>query len=123
MKLFFNKSITTIAIMVLALLITSCDTRMAKFFPNTAGAEFDDILKESSLEFQHGWRDGCETGQSGGSNTFYKMFYRNNVVDGYKIGSSRDYKSAWGNAFWYCYRHDYVKQRSSIWGSAFGGYK
>lgn len=80
-------------------------------------------LDESmSVEFRQGWSDGCEVGMASGSNTFYKMFYRNNASDGYKMTSSPDYKTAWGNAFWYCYRFDGVKHKSSIWGSVFQGY-
>ena len=85
-----------------------------------------DILhgrQDASPEFNQGWDDGCEVGMSGGSNTFYQMFYRNNAVDGYKMAGSAEYKTAWGAAFWYCYRSDWSKQRSSIWGSTFGGYR
>jgi hypothetical protein len=81
------------------------------------------IDESASPEFKQGWKDGCEIGMSSGSNTFYKMFYRNNAVDGYKMTSSSDYKTAWGNAFWYCYRYDHIKQNSSIWGSTFSGYQ
>lgn len=123
MNLLSKKYILTFIVLVLSLLASSCNSKIAVIFPNRPGNEFDESLAEASVEFEQGWRDGCEVGASGGSNTFYKMFYKNNVSDGYKIANSRDYKSAWGNAFWYCYRHDFIKQDKSIWAAVFGGYK
>lgn len=105
------------------LLTGSCSYKMSSFLPNRPNKVFDDDLADASLEFKQGWKDGCEVGMSAGSNTFYKMFYRSNKVDGYKIANSPDYKAAWGNAFWYCYRYDEIKQKSSIWGSVFRGYQ
>ena len=108
-------------LLLCTLLVTSsCQTYMADFFPGRPDkrSKVDD---DASVEFKQGWKDGCETGMSGGSNTFYKIFYHSNKADGYKMTSSSDYKVAWGNAFWYCYRHDFVKQKSSIWGSYFTG--
>lgn len=96
---------------------------MAFLLPNRPDDAFDEDLEHASLEFKQGWKDGCEVGMASGSNTFYKMFYRQNKVDGYKIANSPDYKAAWGNAFWYCYRYDSVKQKSSIWGSILKGYE
>lgn len=76
---------------------------------------------DATPEFRQGFEDGCETGMSAGSNTFYKMFYRSNKVDGYKVVSSDDYKTAWGFAFWWCYRKDHLKTVQKVWGSTFGG--
>lgn len=92
-------------------------------FPDMPNRKFLKVLAEASPEFQQGWHDGCITGMSGGANTFYKMFYQSNLVDGYKTTSSTEYSSAWGNAFWYCYRYTEIKHGSSIWGSWFSGYK
>lgn len=102
---------------------SSCDRRIANSFINRPSNEFDGYLEDVSVEFEQGWRDGCETGMGSGGNTFYKAFYSNNIIDGYKYANSSDYKTAWGNAFWYCYRHDYIKHKSSTWGSVFGGYR
>lgn len=101
--------------------LTACARSIANIFPNRPDGEFQEDLKSASPEFQQGWADGCETGMSAGSNTFYKMFYRNNAVDGYKMTDSNDYRTAWGNSFWYCYRYDYIKHKSSIWSSFFKG--
>lgn len=101
--------------------ISSCQSYVAEYLPERPTHKMDDSLTNASPEFIQGWRDGCETGMSAGSNGFYKIFYRNNKVDGYKIAGSPDYKTAWSNSFWYCYRHDYVKQKSKIWSSIFGG--
>ncbi len=79
------------------------------------------LLAKASPEFRQGWEDGCETGMSAGTNTFYKVFYHSNKADGYKMADSSEYKSAWGNAFWYCYRYDYIKTKSSIHSAFFGG--
>ena len=113
---------TSFLLLTLALL-SSCSTSLAKYFPNRPGNEFKESMKDSSPEFAQGWKDGCEVGMSSASNTFYKMFYRNNAIDGYKMGSSSDYNTAWGSAFWYCMRSDSIKQGTGIWGSTFGGYK
>ena len=112
-----------ILLLLCFLLVQSCSPKMAAILPNRPDHAFDDDLEHASLEFKQGWKDGCEVGMSSGSNTFYKMFYRQNKVDGYKIANSPDYKAAWGNAFWYCYRYDFVKQKSSLWGSIFKGYE
>lgn len=104
-------------------ILSSCSPKIAKIFPNRPTKEFVQARKDGSPEFDQGWRDGCEVGMSAGSNRFYKMFYRNNMADGYKMTSSPKYKTAWGYAFWYCYRYDYVKQKSTLWGSMLGGYK
>ncbi len=102
------------------LLTCSCQTYVADYYPGRPDKKF--IPDEgASTEFKQGWKDGCETGMSGGANTFYKIFYKSNVVDGYKIMNSSEYKTAWGNAFWLCYRYDFVKHKTSIWGSFFGG--
>jgi len=116
----FSKIIFCVTILLCQ---SSCQRWVADIFPGRPTKEFKNTLRDASPDFRKGWEDGCETGMSGGSNNFYRMFYRNNVADGYKMTSSPDYKSAWGNAFWYCYRYDYIKQKSSIWGSTFSGYQ
>ena len=98
----------------------ACSKKIARFLPNRPDSN-PEFYEGASVEFKKGWEDGCEVGMSAGSNTFYKMFYRSNAVDGYKMTSSSDYKTAWGNAFWYCYRYDHIKQKSSVWGSVFKG--
>src|SRR3990167_2668535 len=95
----------------------SCAKPIAKILPNRPTKEFKETLRDASPEFQLGWQDGCEVGMSAGSNAFYRMFYDNNAVDGYRMASSSDYKTAWGNAFWYCFRYDYIKQKRPIWSS------
>jgi len=110
--------------LIALVLMTSCKYEIARnILPERPDSAFKEDLEKASPDFRLGWRDGCETGMSGGSNTFYKIFYRNNASDGYRMTTSSDYKAAWGNAFWYCYRHDYVKQKSGIWGSMFKGYQ
>lgn len=105
-------------------LTSSCQRWIAdKYLKGRPSAEFMKSFADASPEFLQGWEDGCETGMAGGSNTFYKMFYRNNAMDGYKMTSSSEYKTAWGNAFWYCYRYDAVKAKSPIWSTMFGGHK
>ncbi len=101
---------------------TSCQRWVANILPSRPSKEFKKDLLEATPDFVKGWEDGCETAMSTG-NTFYRLFYRSNKVDGYKMSSSSDYKSAWGSAFWYCHRHDYIKQKSPIWGSMFAGYQ
>ncbi len=103
--------------------LPSCSPSAARFLPDRPTKEFKQTIAEGSPEFVQGWKDGCEVGMSTASNTFYKMFYRNNAIDGYKMGSSSDYSTAWSNAFWYCVRYDMIKQKSSVWGSVFSGYK
>lgn len=111
-----------ILILTMAFCLSSCNRNVARIFPARPDRDLKPD-KDASPEFVQGWNDGCEVGMSAGSNTFYKIFYRNNVVDGYKMTSSSEYKTGWGNAFWYCYRYDYIKQKSSIWGSMFSGYR
>jgi len=118
-----NKIIKSCLLVVIFFVLSSCQKRIANIFPERPDKNFVEDIKRSSPEFQMGWKDGCETGMSGGGNTFYKIFYRNNTVDGYMMANSTEYKTAWSNSFWYCYRHDYVKHKSGIWGSMFTGYQ
>lgn len=115
--------LNSLRLLLLLLVLSSCQSYMAKILPDRPSKEFHDAMAEGSPEFAQGWKDGCESGMSAGSNNFYKMFYRINKVDGFKMTSSNDYGTAWSNAFWYCVRYDYIKTKSSIWGSTFGGYK
>ena len=101
---------------------SACQKWVADYLPQRPDKGFK-MDEDASQDFKQGWNDGCETGMSAGSNTFYKMFYRSNAVDGYKITSSAEYKTAWNNAYWYCYRKDYIKQKSAIWSSYFVGYQ
>ncbi len=112
-----------LALYLLLACLGSCTYKTSKILPGRPSKEFQESLAEASPEFAQGWQDGCEAGMAGASNTFYKMFYRNNAVDGFKMGSSNDYSTAWNNAFWYCLRYDSIKQASSMWGSTFGGYR
>ncbi len=115
-----QKLFTLVFLLISFLALASCSKKIAEFLPNRPSANNIKFSAGASVEFKQGWEDGCEVGMSAGSNTFYKMFYRNNAADGYKMTSSSDYKTAWGNAFWYCYRHDAIKQ-TSVWGSFFKG--
>lgn len=98
----------------------SCNRNIAKIFPSRPDGQFD--MNDATPDFKVGFEDGCEAGMAAGSNTFYKMFYRSNKMDGYKFANSGDYKSAWGIGWWYCYRYDYVKQKQSLYGSFFRGH-
>lgn len=116
-----SKIFKNLFIVAMLCCLISCAKAIGEMLPERP--DNFNIGEDASAEFKQGWADGCEVGMSAGSNTFYKMFYRNNAVDGYKMSSSPEYKTAWGNAFWYCYRYDHVKQKSGkIWGSTFGGY-
>lgn len=124
MKKFSQKYPVIIFLLSVLLLLSSCQRWAANILIDRPDGEFKKDLEAASVEFRQGWYDGCETGMSAGNSNFYRMFYRNNKADGYKMTSSADYKVAWGNAFWYCYRKDWVKHKNTrIWSSTFGGYK
>lgn len=120
MRIFFKNSIL---IIIWLCGLSSCQSYVKKVIVNGPDREFQMDLSEASPDFRDGWRDGCDTGRSAGTNPFYKLIYRNDVVDGFKMSNSSDYKIAWGDAFWYCFRKDWVKQKSSIWSATFGGYR
>ena len=121
MKNFNKKLITFFFFLISTQLVSGCNREIARIFPNRPDTEFAEELKTASPEFRQGWQDGCEVGMSAGSNTFYKMFYRNNAIDGFKFSGNNDYRDSWVNAFWYCYRNMYVRHKSSIYSSFFGG--
>lgn len=56
-----------------------------------------------------GWRDGCETGVAGNTNTFYK-FYHNFKQDAMKA-QDETYHKGWYDAFFYCGRYIYQYNR------------
>ena len=110
-------------ILLSSLLLSGCSTGFQKFLPALPDKELHDETDKTTEEARIGWKDGCETGIAGASNTFYKMFYRSNKIDGYRMSSSSEYRSAWDSAFWYCYRSTYIRQKSSIWGSVMKGFR
>lgn len=117
MKQFLVKTL----LLLLLSLTSSCQKYVADaILPERPNKKFK-VDPDATPEFRQGFEDGCEVGMSGGSNTFYKIFYRNNKIDGYKMASSGDYKNAWGIGFWWCYRKDHYKTASKIWGSMFEG--
>lgn len=83
----------------------------------------DDLATKASPDFKKGWDDGCSVGRSTGANSFYRMFVKNNQVDGWKMASSPDYKIAWSYGFWFCYRDDHIDQKSTPYRSFFGGFQ
>jgi hypothetical protein len=103
--------------------LSACASGSQKMLPALADKELRDETDKTTEEYRAGWKDGCETGISGGSNTFYKMFYRNNKIDGYRMSSSPEYRDAWDSSFWYCYRATYVRQKSSLWSSIMKGFR
>jgi hypothetical protein len=120
MIIFYKKYIY---LFLIFLIVVNCSSKMQKTLPGLADSDLKKELSETSNEYRQGWKDGCETGISGGANTFYKMFYRNNKVDGYLISYSSDYRDAWDYAFWYCFRSTYIRQKSSLWSSFFKGFR
>jgi hypothetical protein len=116
------KQIFKIILMFLfSLTASSCDKGRARLRSIEPSKFFKEDLKDASPDFQKGWKDGCESGMSGGTNSFNQMFYKSNKQDGYKFTYSPEYRSAWGNAFWFCYRHDYVNQKSTPTSAIFRG--
>ena len=115
------KATKFLTLILILFLQASCQKWVGDLFPKRPNQQFD--FGDASPDFRKGFEDGCESGMAGGSNTWYKMFYRTNAADGYKMANSSDYKSAWGVGWWYCYRYDYIKHKSGIYGSFFGGYK
>ncbi len=102
---------------------TACSTKLQKILPSMADKQLVNETNLTSEEYRAGWKDGCEVGISGGANTFYKMFYRNTKIDGYRMAYSTSYRDAWDSAFWYCFRYTYIRQKSSIFGSIFKGFR
>lgn len=112
-----------ISTLLIVLTLSSCSTKFQKILPALADKELSNETSLTSEEYRAGWKDGCEVGISGGANTFYKMFYRNTKIDGYRMAYSTSYRDAWDSAFWYCFRHTYIRQKSSIFGSIFKGFR
>lgn len=109
-------------LIIVLTLITNISCSLESVRPTkNASKNFKDSIAKGSPDFQQGWKDGCESGMSASTNTFYQIFYTNNKVDGWKITSSSDYKTAWNTAFWFCVHSDYVDAKSSIYGSMFKG--
>jgi hypothetical protein len=109
-----------IIIILLSQVLGSCKIFRPSF--KEPSKYFKKDLKDASPDFKQGWADGCETGMSGGGNSFQQTMYKVNKQDGYKFSYSPDYKVAWNYAFWFCYRADYVDQKSTPFSSMFKGY-
>jgi len=121
MKNYWKKITAIFLLLATVAMLSSCQKWVADRFLRGRPNESVKFGGDVSVEFRQGWDDGCEVGMASGSNKFYKMFYRSNKVDGYKMTSSPEYKTAWGNAFWFCYRYDHIKQKSKIWSGMFQG--
>lgn len=125
-----NKFFLKIILVFCLLFLAGCSEKklrdFARHFPDRPDRYFQKEMAAAPPDFRQGWEDGCNVGMSGGSNVFYKMFYQNNAIDGYKAMESPVYNEAWNNAMWYCYRFDQIKNgadASPVWGSVFSGYK
>jgi hypothetical protein len=101
---------------IIITLSNSCDIRR-----EGPQKEFKKELANASPDFREGWTSGCEVGNATGGKTFYRMFAKNNKIDGWKMANSQDYKIAWTYGFWFCYRDDHVDQKSTGVKSFFGG--
>jgi len=110
-----------IALKITLILLTTLFSSCVRTPGKSPSKFYKQDLKNASPDFQQGWKDGCETGMAGGSNSFYQSFYKVNTQDGYKFTYSPDYQVAWRNAFWYCYRADYIDQKSTPSASLFKG--
>ena len=69
-------------IIFFTLSLSGCYSGSQKMMPALADKKMQDETDKTTEEYRAGWKDGCEVGISSGSNTFYKMFYRNNKIDG-----------------------------------------
>jgi hypothetical protein len=85
--------------------------------------EFKEDLAEATPDFRDGWNHGCEVGRATGGKSFYRMFAKNNKIDGWKMSNSTDYQIAWNYGYWFCYRDDHVDQKSTSFRSFFGGFQ
>ena len=110
-------------IIISIFLLTACTSGAQKYLPSMVDKQLQDETDKTTEEYRAGWKDGCEVGISSASNTFYKMFYRNTKIDGYRMSSSPEYRDSWDSAFWYCYRSTYIRQKSSIWSSIMKGFR
>lgn len=110
-------------ILISIFLLTACTSGAQKYLPSMVDKQLKDETDKTTEEYRAGWKDGCEVGISSASNTFYKMFYRNTKIDGYRMSSSPEYRDSWDSAFWYCYRSTYIRQKSSIWSSIMKGFR
>ncbi len=101
---------------ILILFISSCAYRW-----EGPHKEFKEDLAEASPDFREGWYDGCEVGRATGGGTYYRMFAKNNKVNGWKMANSLDYKIAWSYGFWFCYRDDHIDQKEGPFKQFFYG--
>jgi hypothetical protein len=116
-------TLTKFLIIISIFSLNACTSGAKKYLPSMADKQLQDETDKTTEEYRAGWKDGCEVGISSASNTFYKMFYRNTKIDGYRMSSSPEYRDSWDSAFWYCYRSTYIRQKSSIWSSIMKGFR
>ena len=65
--------------------------------------------KEYPPLYDEGWKDGCETGATAGTNAFYK-FFGGFKQDAYKA-QDPTYHTGWKDSFNYCQRYIYQYNR------------
>ena len=111
--------IKILLILCLSQTLISCKIFRPKF--REPSKFFKKDLENASPDFKQGWADGCESGMSGGGNSFQQTMYKVNKQDGYKYVYSPDYKIAWNYSFWFCYRADSVDQKDTPFQSLFSG--
>ena len=107
-----------ILLIIVILFLSSCAYRW-----EGPQKEFKDDLKDASPDFRQGWYDGCEVGRATGGKTYYRMFAKNNKIDGWKMSNSQDYQIAWTYGFWFCYRDDHIDHKSTGFGSFLRGFQ
>lgn len=101
------KHLFTIIILAATTCITSACSSNSILAPKPYG--ITGPASDAPENYLAGWNDGCETGMSTMSTTYYKSFY------GYKIDAQMvedpEYYRAWRDAYTYC-RHFTFK---SVW--------
>ena len=60
--------------LLITLLVAACHNVPKAFTP--AGWVLDQAPKEGPITYRQGWIDGCKTGLSSMTNTYYKTFYQ-----------------------------------------------
>jgi hypothetical protein len=72
---------------------------------------FSHMPSGGSAEYNQGWQDGCESGMTGHTNSFYQSFYR--FKQDNKLLSNEVYYKSWTDANTYCRLYSYSLLRES----------
>lgn len=97
---YFNLMMRSLIVGLGCILLTACTTDLRPM-----GYLMKQMPKVAPVEYQLGWKEGCESGIAAMSNDFFRAFYR--YTQSVELVHNEVYYKAWKDSFNYCRSYAY----------------